>query len=173
MSGLVGVSPNMKSGVVGVYPEGTVIGSEYYFRSLNTNPAIVPCVVGDGGADWNDTDETLLEITVKNANSKMYIWHHSAQVTKLNALIGNIYQKRTIVGGASIQIGGENVHARIEFHTENEYRPATLFTIDPHGQAVGTVIQYYLRGYSNDGNNLYWCADSAQDTINGIVMEIM
>tara|TARA_Y100001951_G_scaffold97501_1_gene97306 strand:+ start:357 stop:878 length:522 start_codon:yes stop_codon:yes gene_type:complete len=173
MSGLIGVSPNMRSGLVGVHPEGTVIGSAYYFRSSNTTPDIAGCNVANGSFDWNATDTTRLEITVKNANSKMYIWHGTAQAQKATAGTGNFYQKRTIVGGASTDINGGSSCGRQEFVTAAKNQPVTLFAIDPHGQSVGTVIQYYIRGYSNDANYVIWCGDSGRDTINGIVMEVM
>jgi hypothetical protein len=99
MSGIIGTSPNMRSGTLGKYPVGHVIQTKTVYHQAN------PTEYCAGGAT---VDHAVMDITFTNckAGSTFLIWYHASFTNDLheNDLYYNV--KQTIGSGSETTLGG-------------------------------------------------------------------
>ncbi len=157
----------------GVFPSGHVINMASYSTRSTTN-----LVVNGGGADFTATQ---IDITVANASSKMIINYTTGQNRRDSGADGFTYIKRTVDPSGSPTTtfvdgfaDGEGGHLNKFPDSAGGDHGQSFFTIDTHGQTVGTVIRYFIRAYAGTVHaNYYVRVDDTATHHGGYVLEVM
>jgi hypothetical protein len=172
-----GITGTLGSGVT--FPAGHQIGFSSYTTRVLASATYNIWSVGNGGRDLTggSVGDTRITITVKQANSKILIAHHTGACKKDSSGEGMAYIKRTIGGTTTFLDGtadGEFGHFGIDRTSAGELqRGVTFQTIDTHGQPVGTEITYFVRIYSSSVHSFYYVTHYLTATIaSGYAMEI-
>ena len=137
---LTGMTGEIGSAVT--MPSGSIIGmASYSARQTSGNDLSV----ANGGGDFSATN---IDITVKNASSKMIINFTTGENRRDSGADGFTYIKRTVDPSGSPTTtfldgfaDGEGGHLNKMPDTAGGDHGQSFFTIDTHGQAVGTVIR--------------------------------
>ena len=156
-----------------VFPSGSIINMASY--STRTTSSLS---AANGGADFSATN---IDITVKNASSKMIINFTTGQNRRDSAADGFTYIRRTVDpnGTATTTFldgfsDGEGGHLNKKHDTAGGDHGQSFFTVDTHGQAVGTVIRYFIRAYAGSVHaNYYVAVDDTATHHGGYVLEVM
>ena len=155
------------------FPAGHIINmASYSTRATSSLSA------ANGGADFSATN---IDITVKNASSKMIINFTTGQNRRDSAADGFTYIRRTVdPNGTPVTTfldgfsDGEGGHLNKKHDTAGGDHGQSFFTIDTHGQAVGTVIRYFIRAYAGSVHaNYYVAVDDTATHHGGYVLEVM
>ncbi len=166
-----GVTGTLGSGVT--FPAGHVIGMASYSIRGTSNLS-----VANGGGDFTATQ---IDITVKNASSKMLINYTTAANRRDSATGGYTYIKRTVDPSGSPTTtfldgfsDGEGGHLAKRADTAGGDHGQSFFTIDTHGQSVGTVIRYFIRAYATTVHaNYYFLSHTGASHHGGYVLEVL
>ena len=157
------------------FPAGHIIGMASYSARLTSGNDLS---VAGGGADFSATN---IDITVKNASSKMIINFTTGENRRDSGADGFTYIKRTVDPSGSPTTtfldgfaDGEGGHLNKMPDTAGGDHGQSFFTIDTHGQAVGTVIRYFIRAYAGTVHANYYVRVSDTATHHaGYVLEVM
>lgn len=160
-----------------IFPSGHVIGMASY--STRTTSALA--LTGHSAGANLDLTATQIDITVKNASSKMVINYTTGQNRRDSGVDGLTYIKRTVdpsgsptttfVDGFS---DGEGGHLNKKPDSAGGDHGQSFFTIDTHGQAIGTVIRYFINIHAGSVHGHYYVAvDDTATHHGGYVMEVM
>ena len=155
------------------FPAGHVIGMASYSTRSTSH-----LVAANGGADFSATN---IDITVKNASSKMIINFTTGANRRDSGVDGFTYIKRTVDPSGSPTTtfvdgfaDGEGGHLNKKHNDAGGDHGQSFFTIDTHGQAVGTVIRYFIRAYAGTvHDNYYVIVDDVATHHGGYVLEVM
>jgi hypothetical protein len=100
MSGIIGISPDMRSGEIGKYPTGHVLQTKTVYHE----PASTEYCAGNTTVNSGTHDITF---TNCRAGSKFLIWYHASFTNDLHA--GDLYYnvKQTIGSGSETILGGD------------------------------------------------------------------
>ena len=170
---LTGMTGEIGSAVT--MPSGSIIGmASYSARQTSGNDLSV----ANGGGDFSATN---IDITVKNASSKMIINFTTGENRRDSGADGFTYIKRTVDPSGSPTTtfldgfaDGEGGHLNKMPDTAGGDHGQSFFTIDTHGQAVGTVIRYFIRAYAGTvHDNYYVIVDDVATHHGGYVLEVM
>ena len=152
MSGIIGVRPDMNSGVVGAYPVGHVIQTVW-----KQNEAQSMNSVGDGST--YTSSEVTDAITTRETNSKILLRGTSFGVHSQNGTLGMVWWQRAIGGGATSQLEEsklvDNYYNRASGDV-SQYEPLILEYMDSPGVAAGTTITYSARYKRASGSNSFY-----------------
>ena len=155
------------------FPAGHIINmASYSTRATSSLSA------ANGGADFSATN---IDITVKNASSKMIINFTTGQNRRDSAADGFTYIRRTVdPNGTPVTTfldgfsDGEGGHLNKKHDNAGGDHGQSFFTVDTHGQAVGTVIRYFIRAYAGSVHaNYYVAVDDTATHHGGYVLEVM
>ena len=155
------------------FPAGHIINMASYSTRATSNLS-----VANGGADLSATN---IDITVKNASSKMIINFTTGQNRRDSAADGFTYIRRTVdPNGTPVTTfldgfsDGEGGHLNKKHDNAGGDHGQSFFTVDTHGQAVGTVIRYFIRAYAGSVHaNYYVAVDDTATHHGGYVLEVM
>ena len=155
------------------FPAGHIINMASYSTRATSSLS-----VASGGADFSATN---IDITVKNASSKMIINFTTGQNRRDSAADGFTYIRRTVdPNGTPVTTfldgfsDGEGGHLNKKHDNAGGDHGQSFFTVDTHGQAVGTVIRYFIRAYAGSVHaNYYVAVDDTATHHGGYVLEVM
>ena len=150
MSGIIGTSPNMKSGVVGGFPKGTIIKVTTHISTAEVAP-------GTDGNSGVETDANDITVTC-SAGNKLHIWVIGGYIYS-NAI--NLYKC-----GLKIQESGQSDSdvwlAHLYSRGTNEYHQDSIPSIMYiHGAVTNSVTikrTVTIAGTPSGANNAYWQA---------------
>ena len=158
MSGVIGTSPDMLSGVVGKYPAGHV---------LQVQTSTVTTTIYSTTQDWNDIDSTNLAVslTMSSASNKVLViwsggigmhngWTPVTRVVRDYATAGSSTVSATSTGsgpaGVSIAPGYSD--------SQESSADQTAHFFDTPGAPAGTAIQYKMQWYGRqDATGANYC----------------
>ena len=151
MSGIIGTSANMKSGVLGKPPVGTVIQQVYHTQTAGHESSTGP----------SSSNSLVKAITTKRANSKIGVTMISYGCHSQSGAVGKAWIMRSSPGESDLQIGYgtpqlTNYHLNRGAGDTNNYEPHVLRIIDEPNWPAGKVITYTARYQRTQGSNLYY-----------------
>jgi len=164
MSGIVN-STGAKSGIIGtiVGTGGIPAGGKVVGMASYSTRGTSSLSVANGGGDFTATQ---IDITVANASSKMLINYTTAANRRDSGAEGYTYIKRTVdPSGSSTTTfldgfsDGDGGHLTKKLDNTGGDHGQSFFTIDIHGQSVGTVIRYFIRAWAGTVHANYYFLD--------------
>ena len=173
MSGLIGISPDMRSGIVGGYHSGATIQSsllsyprtEHWWTQTATYFMIGGAGSGTSGAVG--TPMQLPSFTPRSANSRILLTASVFLHTQQNAPIG-IFKFYKDGSALSPALGREGIGVDT---TPNGYWQGNFSWHEENPGTSARVYQFYAARYSGTGSNRVYVHDGGMNNLWAIEVE--
>ena len=139
MSGIIGVSPNMKSGAVGKFPKGHVIQTQYIYQSSTyTNSGSFSTIITKDITPALTSNKIIVHVACRAAWPDGTMTHgwHPMQVTRAGSQIG----------GGALYMGDDTP----QFYRQNWLSWNFVDTVP----VAGSAVTYDFNGSSDYGDVL-------------------